>query len=117
MPALLTLADWLTGAYEGTQKADEELLRSGGVQGRLRSAVLVRVAERRLARRFKEEVLRLLAEEEDRGTLHPTPPQCSILTPLYPDTGIWIPGAKHVCINTGDHCHWSVKCSLALKRT
>ena len=64
MPALLLLADWLIARYPGTHKADEELLRSGSVQGRLRSAVLVRAGERRLARRFKEEVLIILAREE-----------------------------------------------------
>lgn len=66
MPALLTLADWLIAPYEGAQRADEELLASGSVQGRLRSAMLVRVGERRICRRFKENVIRMLAEEEDR---------------------------------------------------
>ena len=65
------MADRLTARYEGTQKADEELLQKRDVLGRLRHAVLVRVGERRLIRRFKEAVIRLLAADEDEGTALP----------------------------------------------
>ena len=71
IPALLTLADRLTTRYEGTQKADEQLLQSGSVRGRLRSAMLVRVGERRLIRRFKEAVIHLLAGDDEDGTALP----------------------------------------------
>ncbi len=72
IPALLTLADRLTARYEGAQKSDEHLLQSGSVRGRLRSAMLVRVGERRLIRRFKEAVIHLLAGDDEEGAAPPT---------------------------------------------
>ena len=92
MPALLMLADWLIARYPGTHKADEELLRSGSVQGRLRSAVLVRAGERRLARRFKEEVLIILAREEgDRCHSAPSMTHPPVLA--CPGTGTKLAGS------------------------
>jgi hypothetical protein len=65
--ALLRLADLLLDRYEGTQKLDEELLKSGNVTGRRRLAMLVRVGERRLIRHFKEAVIRMLAADDEEG--------------------------------------------------
>ena len=79
IPALLTLADRLTARYEGAQKSDEQQLQqSGSVRGRLRSAMLVRVGERRLIRRFKEAVIHLLAGDDEEGAA-PAPADLSTL--------------------------------------
>ena len=67
IPVLMRLADLLLDRYEGTQKSDEELLKSGNVIGRRRLAMLVRVGERRLLRRFKEAVIRMLAADDEEG--------------------------------------------------
>ena len=67
IPVLLRLADLLLDRYEGTQKSDEELLKSGNVTGRRRLAMLVRVGERRLIRRFKEAVICMLAADDEEG--------------------------------------------------
>lgn len=66
---LLTLADKLLAAYEGSQQADEEALKSRSARGRLLSALLVRVGERRLIRRFKQAVILGLAAGSEEGEL------------------------------------------------
>ena len=83
IPALLTLADRLTARYEGAWKSDEQLLQSGSVRGRLRSAMLVRVGERRLIRRFKEAVIQALAADDEEGAALPHA-DSSTLTPPVP---------------------------------
>ena len=83
IPALLTLADKLTARYEGAQKADEQLLQSGSVRGRQRSAMLVRVGERRLIRRFKEAVIHLLAGDDDEEGAALTPADSSTPQTLH----------------------------------
>ena len=67
MLSLLSLAGKLMAAYEGSQQEDQEALRSGAAQGRLRSAMLVRVGERHLLRRFKEAVIRLMTGRDKDG--------------------------------------------------
>lgn len=65
---LLTLAGVLQEQYEGTQKSDEEWLQRNATRNRLRNAMLVRMGERSLIRRFKEAVIRMLIEDdEDEG--------------------------------------------------
>ena len=69
MLSLASLADQLMAAYEGSQQADQDALRSGAVEGRLRKAMLVRVAERHLLRKFKEAVILLMTGRDKDGEL------------------------------------------------
>lgn len=65
---LLTLAGKLLEQYEGTQKSDEEWLQRDSTRSRLRNAMLVRIGERRLIRRYKEAVIwMLIDDDEDEG--------------------------------------------------
>ncbi|CAK0782750.1 hypothetical protein CVIRNUC_005945 [Coccomyxa viridis] len=67
MLSLLSLAGQLMAAYEGSQQGDQDALRSGAAQGRLRAAMLVRVGERHLLRKFKEAVIRLMTGRDKDG--------------------------------------------------
>ena len=67
MLSLLSLADRLAAAYEGSQQGDQDALRSGAARGRLRAAMLVRAGERRLLRKFKEAVIRLMTGRDKDG--------------------------------------------------
>ena len=67
MLSLLSLAGQLMAAYEGSQQGDQDALRSGAAQGRLRHAMLVRVGERHLLRKFKEAVIRLMTGRDKDG--------------------------------------------------
>ena len=67
MLSLLSLAGQLMAAYEGSQQGDQDALRSGAAQGRLRVAMLVRVGERHLLRKFKEAVIRLMTGRDKDG--------------------------------------------------
>ena len=67
MLSLLSLAELLMAAYEGSQQGDQEALRSGTAQGRLRKAMLVRVGERHLLRKFKEAVILLMTGRDKDG--------------------------------------------------
>ena len=67
MLSLHSLADQLMTSYEGSQQGDQEALRSGAAQGRLRNAMLVRVGERHLLRKFKQAVILLMTGRDKDG--------------------------------------------------
>ena len=67
---LLTLAGKLLEHYEGTQKSDEEYLQRNSTCNRLRNAMLVRIGERSLIRRFKEAVIRMLIDDDEGMAMH-----------------------------------------------